>query len=180
MRLRTGLVGLCAGLLLAAAVQAAAPQPAKPVDIDRFMGRWYEIARTPNPNQKDCWAATTDWVRKAGNRFSFVQTCRRGSPDGPKKVWQGAATIADPRTRAKLDLSFLGGVIKQEYWVLDHADDYSWAVVGTPGGNYVWLFSRQPSVSEAERAQLLQQVRALGYDTGKLQFAARSDAKPGA
>lgn len=178
MRLRSGLFGLCTGLLFAAAVQASAPQPTKPIDIDRFMGRWYEIARTPNPNQKDCWAATMEWARK-NDRFSFVQTCRRGSPDGPAKVWQGAARIADPRTRAKLDLTFLGGVIRQEYWVLDRADDYSWAVVGTPGGNYVWLFSRKPAVSAAERERLLQRVRALGYDTGKLQFAARADAERG-
>ena len=59
---------------------------------------------------------------------------------------------------------FIG--VSQEFWVLDRADDYSWAILGTPGGNYFWLWSR--SHSPANRAALLARVRALGYDTSNV------------
>ena len=68
-------------------------------------------------------------------------------------------------------MSFLGGLRKQEYWVLDRADDQSWAIMATPGGNYVWLLSRQPVMSPADRTAALARVASLGY--AKLEFPAQ-------
>lgn len=178
MQLRSPLLGVWLLLLAATGAAATAPAPRKVVEIERFAGRWYELARTPNDNQKDCWAATIE-LQRSGRALSFVQTCRRGTPDGPTRRWRGAVDIIDAATGAKLRMSFFAGLLRQEYWVLDRADDYSWAVVGTPGGNYVWLFSRKPGLAAPERDRLLQRVRDLGYDTGKLQFAARADARSG-
>jgi len=167
--MRSTVLALAAGLALAAPSFAAAPAPKKPVDIQRFMGRWHEIARTPNANQKGCTKATMDWASLGKGRFSVVQACTK--PSG-RKTWKGSATIADARTNAKLTLSLMGGVIKQEYWVLDRADDYSWAIVGTPGGNYVWVLSRTAAPAAAERSAILARVKALGYDTARLEQSA--------
>jgi apolipoprotein D and lipocalin family protein len=65
-------------------------------------------------------------------------------------------------------MSFLGGLKKQEYWVLDRADDQSWAIMATPGGNFVWLLSRKPAMDAAAKAAALARVKALGY--AKLEY----------
>ncbi len=159
---------LAAGLTAAGAAGAAAPQPRKSLEIDRFLGRWHEIARTPNFNQKGCKSGTAEWGRGEEGRLTVVQKCVKSS--GDTKTWSGSATIVDTDTNAKLRMSLLKGLIKQEYWVLDRADDYSWAIAGTPGGNFVWVLSRKASLAPAERTAVLNRVKALGYDTSKLEF----------
>lgn len=159
------------------ALADAAP-PAKPVSADFYSGRWYEIARTPNAGQRDCQAPTTDFARPPARRdvelvsdtgaFTVVQTCRRGDPSGPPRVVSTKGEIIAGSRNTRFRMSFLGGLRKQEYWVLDAAADHSWAITATPGGNYVWLLSRKPVMSPAARAAALARVRALGYE--KLEF----------
>jgi apolipoprotein D and lipocalin family protein len=168
-RLIPGLA-LAAALLAAAPMaSAAAPEPASQVELTKMTGRWYEVARTPNAMQKACEAATADWTR-SGSGYSVVQTCRRGAPDGPKKEWKASATSVDPEKNAKFRLSFFGGVMKQEYWILDHRADQGWLIMGTPGGNYVWLLSKAPQLSAAVRNQAIARIKQLGYDPATLEF----------
>ena len=171
----TSRILLCALLLaagLAGAADAAAPKPKKPIDIDRFLGRWHEIVRTPNDRQKGCHAAFGDWTRQRNGKIVVVNTCRKGSPTGPAEVTRASLTRVNEQ-RALIELNFFAGVIKQEYWILDRADDYSWAIMGTPGGNYVWIFSRKPNPSITERNRLIDRVRALGYNIDKLEVVRR-------
>src|SRR5271170_5696097 len=67
-----------------------APEPTKPVDPRRYVGRWFEIARLPNKLQVGCQAPTADWIKQDDGSFSVVQTCRQGSPSGPLKIWRAA------------------------------------------------------------------------------------------
>jgi apolipoprotein D and lipocalin family protein len=60
-------------------------------------------------------------------------------------------------------MGFFGGLVHQEYWILDHADDGAWAIMATPGGNYVWLLARRPVLAPAVMAAALARVRQLGY-----------------
>ncbi|MEH6678476.1 lipocalin family protein [Phenylobacterium sp.] len=156
-------------LSLAAPAAAKAPEPASRVELTSMTGRWYEVARTPNAMQKACEAATADWTR-SGSGYSVVQTCRRGAPDGPKKEWKASATPVDPEKNAKFKLSFFGGVMKQEYWILDHRSDQGWLIMGTPGGNYVWLLSKAPQLSATVRNQAIARIKQLGYDPATLEF----------
>ena len=158
---------------LAGAADAGAPRPAKPVHPERFFGTWYEVARTPNPAQKGCFAAVARWSRAADGRISVVNSCRKGSPTGPEQTWKGVGRVIDAAA-ARVSVAFLGGVMKQEYWVLDRADDYSWSIMGTPGGNYVWVFSRKPVLTPAEKNALMARVKALGYNVSKLELAGRN------
>lgn len=148
---------------------AGAPEPRRSLDLDRFMGRWYEILRTPNNHQRDCWAASQVWSRAAEGRFSIRQTCHRGSRTGPVRTVNTSARLLDTRTNAKFEASFFGGLIRQRYWVIDVAPDYSWMIATTADGDFPALLSRNPAMSEAERVRLVARMAELGLPTRQLQ-----------
>lgn len=158
---------------MAGSAHAAAKPPAKAVSAEFYSGQWFEIARTPNSGQRDCEAASTQFTSTGASSFKVVQICRRGSPTGAAKTFNTSGKIVADTFNAKFSMSFLGGLKTQEYWVLDRADDQSWAIMATPGGNYVWLLSRQADMPSDVRASALSRVRALGY--AKLEFPAHPD-----
>ena len=166
--MRTVLAALGLSLVMASSAFAAAPAPKKPIQFDRMMGRWYEVARTANDRQKGCHSAYADWV-KAGSKVTVTNHCRKGSPTGPDNVFKATAKLVDA-ARARISMAFFLGAVNQEYWILDHADDYSWSIMATPGGNYVWIFSRQKTLPAAQRDALVARVKALGYPVGKLEI----------
>lgn len=175
-------IALSAALAVAGVASAAAPQPTRAVSTAFYSGRWFEIARVPNMGQRDCQAPVTQFTPLGGQgevafisstgEFSASQVCRRGSASGPAKTYTTKGRILPGTRNAKFEMAFLGGMKKQEYWVLDCAGDGSWAIMATPGGNYVWLLSRRPVMSEAAKAAAVARIRALGYQQ-KLEFPAQ-------
>ena len=162
------LAALALSLALATPSFAAAPEPRKPVDPSRLAGRWYEQARLPSAYQKDCYGSTFDWSRNKDGSMDVLLTCRLGSPTGKAKTQRARATILDPKTNAKLRVSFMGGLASAEYRVLDRADDYSWVLLGTSGGKYLWVLSNRPKLPAAAREQAVARAGSLGYAVGKL------------
>jgi apolipoprotein D and lipocalin family protein len=167
------LAALALSLALALPAFAAAPEPKKPVDPARFAGRWYEVARLPSPYQKDCWASTFDWSRNKDGTLDVLLTCRQGSAEGKAKTQRAKARVLD-KTNAKMKVSFMGGLASAEYRVLDRAEDYSWILLGTSGGRYLWVLSSRPALPAAARAEAVARAAALGYPTARL-----IDARPG-
>lgn len=169
--------GLAAALVLTAAAVGACvagpsgnphpPQPAKPVDLQRYAGLWYEAARYDMRFEKGCEGVTAEYSKRPDGLIRVVNTCRHGGPTGPVKVSEGKARIADPATNAKLKVSFFGPFFVGNYWVLDHADDYSWSIVGEGSGRYLWLLTRQPPTPVQLNA-LTDRARAMGYDVSRL------------
>ncbi|MBO9710334.1 MAG: lipocalin family protein [Caulobacter sp.] len=139
------------------------PQPAKPVDLQRYAGRWYEAARYDMSFEKGCDGVTAEYARRPDGLIRVINTCRQGGPSGPIKSTEGKAKIADPRTNAKLKVSFFGPFFLGDYWVLDHADDYSWSIVGEGSGRYLWLLTRRPP-TPVELQALTDRAKAMGYD----------------
>jgi apolipoprotein D and lipocalin family protein len=167
-------LGALAACCFAVTAQAAFTPPAaptKPVDLQRYAGRWYEIARVPNHFErgKNCEGSTADYTQDAKGAVTVVQTCHDNSPTGPERVYHATARILDPGMNAKLKLTFYL-FLSKDYWVLDHAPDYKWAIVGDPTGKFLWLFSRQPVITPALKDALLARSKALGYDTSRLEF----------
>ena len=141
----------------------AVPQPAKSVDLDRYLGRWYELYRYDASFQKGCEAVSADYSRNADGTIRVVNRCRKNGVNGPEKSATGRAKIVDTTTGAKLKVSFFGPFYG-DYWVLDRADDYQWAIVGEPSGRYLWVLHRNPRPSKAEKTALRQRVEQMGYD----------------
>jgi apolipoprotein D and lipocalin family protein len=164
-------LAVAAALLAGAPALASAPQPTARVDISAMSGRWYEVARLPNKMQKGCQATTSDWVR-TGDGYAVTQTCHKGTPTAAATEWKAKAQVVDPRTNAKFKMSFFGGLLSQEYWVLDARPEQGWLILATPGGNFLWLMSQRPSLAGTVKAQALTRIRQLGYDVGRLEFPA--------
>ena len=154
-----------------AAFAATAPEPKKPVDAARFYeGRWLEIGRRPMFLTDGCVAGATEYSRSSDDTVAVVDSCRQGSPQGKLKTLKGHGKILDPGTDAKLRVRY-NLLITWDYWVLDHADDYSWFISADPRLKNLWIYTRKPP-SPKELDALKARATALGYDTSKLEFPA--------
>ena len=142
------------------------------VDVDRYLGRWFEIARLPNRFEENCEGVTAEYSRRDDGMIAVLNSCRVGAPDGKLKEAKGRARIVDPETNAKLEVSFFGP-FWGDYWIIDLASDYSLSVVGEPSGRYLWILSRTPTLAPDTRAAVLDRIAAMGYDTSKLYFPAQ-------
>jgi apolipoprotein D and lipocalin family protein len=136
------------------------------VDLGRYIGTWYEIARYPNRFQRACQSDTTAvyTLRKDG-KVQVVNSCRQ--TDGSIKKARGTAKVADKRTNAKLTVTFFWPFYG-DYWIVGLDPDYRYAIVGEPKRRYLWILSRTPEMNESTYEETLKQVRAAGYDPGQL------------
>lgn len=144
---------------------SAVPEPGKPVDSRRYLGKWYEIARYEQSFQKGCEGVTANYTLRSDGDIDVVNRCRK--PDGKAIEAKALAKIVDTQSNAKLKVSFFGPFYG-DYWVLDHADDYRWSIVGEPSGRYLWILHREATPAEAEIQMLINRARDLGYDVSML------------
>ena len=165
-------LGLTACVTAPSADQVRAPQPAKAVDLDRFYsGRWLEIARLPMSITDGCVAGATNYVVVNPTRVDIRDTCQVDTPQGREKSIGARGEILDPGTNAKLRARYVGGLITWDYWVLDHADDYSWFISADPTFNKLWIYTREVPNAD-QRQRLVARAQALGYDVSRLEFPA--------
>lgn len=141
------------------------PEPAKPVDLQRYVGRWFELARYEQRYEKGCDGVTADYSMRPDGSIDVVNRCRK--PDGRIDEARGRAKVVETDRNAKLRVSFFGPFYGN-YWILDHADDYSWSIVGEPSGRYLWILARSATPSEAKVAELIKIVEQMGYDSTML------------
>lgn len=170
-------------LALAAAVTVASAAPAaaeryrdtsQPIgvvtnlDIDRYLGRWYEIARFPVWFERNCQAVTADYALNPDGTIAVVNTCRKGSPDGPKDVAEAVGRVISP---GKLEVNFVPWLpfTWGDYWVLHIDRAYSYAVVGNPGGKSGWILARSPDLSQADYEKAISVLESMGYDTSRME-----------
>jgi apolipoprotein D and lipocalin family protein len=170
-----GLVALAAGVSLGLGAATclsrrrmpigndAVPEPARAVDLKRYLGLWYEIGRYENGFERDCEAVTAEYQAVAGGGVRVINSCRRGGLDGPVVTARGRAKVVPGSRNAKLKVSFFGPFFG-DYWVLDHANDYGWSIVGEPSGRYLWLLTRTPEPTMDVVAQIQTRLREMGYD----------------
>ncbi len=159
-------------LLLATVVPAARATPpvtAVPeLDISRYAGQWHEIARLPAPFQKNCGSDVTAAYTLREDRFLGVRNACRTS-DGDPMVAEGLARRV-PGHPGRLEVSFAPRWLSRlplvwaDYWIIDLDPGYTWAVVGEPGRDYLWILSREPSMARRRLEQIKARAAAMGYD----------------
>lgn len=143
------------------------PEPTQPVDLKKYLGRWYEYARYENGFEKNCEAVTADYSLRDDGTIKVVNTCHQDTINGKIKTAEARAKIVEESNNAKLKVSFFRPFYG-DYWVLDHAADYKWSIVGEPSGRYLWLLFRSPHPSAKDVEHVESRVRQLGYDTSLL------------
>jgi apolipoprotein D and lipocalin family protein len=137
------------------------------VDLSRYLGTWYEIANFPQSFQRGCTATTATYTLRADGDIDVLNRCRKGSVDGEEKSALGRARVVDRATNAKLEVSFFRP-FWGDYWIIDLSDDYSYAVVGHPGRDYLWILARTPTMTEATYQSVVTRLQAQGYETSRL------------
>lgn len=167
---RLSVVALWAMSCAAAAQQV---QPVARVDLVRYSGSWFEIARLPNRFQTQCVAnVSAEYVQRDDGQIDVINRCLKA--DGASDAATGRAQIVDATSNAKLKvrfapiwLSWLPSVWG-DYWVLDLAPDYSTAAVGEPGHKYLWILARKRTMPDAQYQEIVQRLAKQGYDTAAL------------
>jgi apolipoprotein D and lipocalin family protein len=133
------------------------------VDIQKYLGTWYEIATIPQRFQKGCVGVTAQYSLRKDGDIEVINTCRQGTLDGKVRSVHGKAWVVDKKTNAKLRVRFFWP-FSGAYWVIGLDADYKWAIVGHPGRNYLWVLSRAPQMDDALYDELLKLIAAKGYD----------------
>ena len=159
---------------------SATAQPAKPaltavgkVEIPKYLGKWYEIAKYPNKFQMQCVGNTTaTYSQKSGGKLEILNECLK--KDGTTDAAKGDAKIADKSTNAKLKVRFAPGFISflpfvwADYWVIDLARDYEYTVIGEPKREYLWILSRKPTMDDGLYQDIVRRVEAKGFVPSRL------------
>lgn len=140
------------------------------VDLNRYLGKWYDIASFPQRFQKGCSCTTAEYALKENGTITVTNTCNK---EGKKKVATAKAKVVDKKTNAKLSVQFFWP-FKGKYWIIDLADDYSYAVVGHPNREYLWILSRTKDMEKATYDGILARIKEKGFDLSKLQKTVQS------
>jgi apolipoprotein D and lipocalin family protein len=164
------LIGIFASVspLLAAAADAPPPlQTVSHVDVNRYMGKWYEIASFPQWFQKNCTAVSATYTLRKDGDVDVLNECRDKTLDGKLRSAKGKAWIVDRESNAKLKVRFFWP-FSGDYWIIDLGAEYQYAVVGHPKRNYLWILSRSCQMDPAVYDQILERLKRQNYDVTRL------------
>lgn len=136
-------------------------------DIEKYLGRWYEIARYDHKFEKDLVGVTANYSFRDDGKIKVVNSGYKKSLDGKKSEATGKAKIPNPDIPAQLKVSFFW-FFYSDYYIMELDNDYQWAVVGSSSDNYLWILSRTPQMEEDLYDEILKRVTDRGYDVSKL------------
>jgi apolipoprotein D and lipocalin family protein len=166
-------LGACAGVDFRGELQTVAS-----VDLSRYAGTWYEIARLPMWFQRHCVDSKAMYSSRPDGAVGVHNECVTKS-GGVEQV-EGVATVVDAKTNARLTVVFdnwfarlFGSARDGNYWILDLDQEYRTAMVGTPDRRYLWILSRTPQMDEVTYRRLVERAQQLGYPVSDLIKARR-------
>lgn len=160
-----------------AVAESASLDTVESVDLDRYLGKWFEIARYPAWFQKNCTASTAEYSLRDDGAIQVINRCRKGGLDGKPKTAKGKATIVDRESNAKLKVSFFWP-FKGDYWIIDLDEEYRWVVIGEPKRKYLWILSRTPEMEEEVYRSILSRLPDQGYDPSRLNLTEQPEQDP--
>lgn len=164
-------------LLGCAGTEVKTPLPtAQALDLSRYAGLWYEIARLPMWAQRNCVSSTAEYRLLENERVGVRNACV--TKDGGQISIDGEATVVDLKDRAKLNVVFDQWAAKLvawfrsseqgNYWILRYDSNYQWTLVGTPDREYLWILARTKSLDETVYRDLVDYARLQGFPVERL------------
>lgn len=136
------------------------------VDLAKYAGQWYEIARLPNRFEKKCVSSVTaTYSLRADGKIDVLNQCKKAS--GKLQTAKGKAKVVDKKSNAKLKVTFFWPFYG-DYWILDLGANYEYSVVGDESRKYLWILSRTPQIDEALYQGLLAKMANQGFDTSRM------------
>ncbi len=139
------------------------------VDLKKYAGKWFEIASYPQRFQKGCYCTTAEYTLSDKGYVIVENRCNRDSVNGKQSYIKGKAFVENNSGNAKLKVQFFWP-FRGKYWIIDLADDYSYAVVCHPNRAYLWILSRTPKMSDETYQQILLRLKEQHFDLSKLQL----------
>jgi len=138
------------------------------VDVKRYMGAWFEIAKLPQRFEKGLVGIKASYTLLPDGKVEVLNSGYKEDFNGKMKTIKGKAWVADTATNAKLKVSFFWP-FTGNYWIIELGKDYEYAVVGDESRKYLWILSRTPQMDEALYNELLKRVQDRGFDVSKVE-----------
>lgn len=139
------------------------------VDLKKYAGKWYEIASLPQRFQKGCNCTTAEYTLTDKDFVKVENRCKKDSVNGKQSYIKGKAFVVENSGNAKLKVQFFWP-FRGKYWIIDLAEDYSYAVVGHPNRKYLWILSRTPKMNETTYQQIISRIKENGFDISKIEL----------
>ena len=134
------------------------------VELEKYLGKWYEIAHLPAKFQEGCNETTATYtLSKDGN----ISVLNQATKNGKIKQAKGKAKVVDKNTNAKLKVTFFWPFYG-DYWIIKLGNNYDYSVVGTPNRKYLWILSRTPQMNDNLYSQIIEYVKSKGFEVNKL------------
>jgi apolipoprotein D and lipocalin family protein len=147
-------------------INAQALQTVPFVDLNKYAGTWYEIAAYPQRFQKGCHCTSATYTLSNEGDVIVENRCNRDSILGKTSYIKGKAFVEPGTGNAKLKVQFFWP-FKAKYWIIDLAEDYSYAVI-SPNKKYLWILSRTTHMQEDVYNQIIARIQSKGFDITKL------------
>lgn len=162
-----------AALTLTACAPTDPPDVVTDLDVERYMGTWYDVGSFPQSFQDGCTCTTATYALQDNGEVSVTNRCRRDAVDGESTVAEARAWVPDSAEPGKLKVEFFP-LFAADYWVVDlweddPAEPYSLAVVSDPSREFLWILSRTPQVDAQVLDGLVTDLEQRGWDMSRLQ-----------
>jgi apolipoprotein D and lipocalin family protein len=138
------------------------------VDINRYIGKWYEIALLPNSFEKGCNCTTAEYQIIDSTTIRVINSCRKDSLNGKLDQANGKAFVVEGSNNSKLRVQFFWP-FRGDYWIIDlDSENYQYAVVGAPSRKYLWILSRKPIMNDSLYNSLVEKCKTKGFNVNGL------------
>lgn len=139
------------------------------VDLKKYLGEWYEIARLPYKYERGCYNTKAVYSSNEDGSIRILNYCNKNSIDGTLEIAEGKAFVSDEETNAKLKVQF-AWPFKGDYWILDIGKEYEYALVGNPSRENLWILSRSPKLNGNSLKKLKNIAIREGFNINNLIF----------
>lgn len=148
------------------------------VDLNKYIGLWYEVAKIPNSFQDHCaYGTTAEYKIQNDGSIEVINKCY--DENGELDIADGVANIVDKKTNAKLEVSFVSflGIrpFWGDYWIIELDENYQWAVIGTPSRKYGWILSRTPSLPDDTMQKIFALLKSQHYNPDDFEISKQKE-----